>query len=55
MCGGEFAVFFDDKKRAAMLRGVFRYNPRNPLPRCLHKTTHLVFIDGIPPHAADLQ
>ncbi len=23
MCGGEFAVFFDDSKRAAMLRGVF--------------------------------
>lgn len=23
MCGGEFAVFFDDAKRAAMLRGIF--------------------------------
>lgn len=23
MCGGEFSVFFDDPKRAAMLRGVF--------------------------------
>jgi sulfotransferase len=23
MCGGEFAVFFDDDKRAAMLRGIF--------------------------------
>jgi sulfotransferase len=23
MCGGEFAVFFDDAKRASMLRGVF--------------------------------
>lgn len=23
LCGGEFAVFFDDPKRAAMLRGVF--------------------------------
>ncbi|MDR6412893.1 sulfotransferase family protein [Paraburkholderia terricola] len=23
MCGGEFAVFFDDAKRAAMMRGVF--------------------------------
>jgi sulfotransferase len=31
MCGGEFAVFFGDEKRAAMLRGVFNnYYAGNP-------------------------